>query len=168
MISLTSTLQDILNEFVMLSADYDPANAQVLQDGTWLKVLWPDTSRVRLDISVLSIIQGGVAMVVPPPIDVEGGTNPNNPPQVPPVLSALNPSTIASAGSGFDLVITGTGFIAPSQVYFGTAVGDAQVDSDTQVTMHVGPDGYALPGTVNVTVAGPGGIQSNALPFTIT
>jgi hypothetical protein len=77
-IALTSTLQDILTEFVVLSPDHDPAVASVVQDDTWIKVAWPDTSRVRLDISVLSLTQGGVAMVVPPPIDVPGGVNPNN------------------------------------------------------------------------------------------
>jgi hypothetical protein len=79
MIALTSTLQDILDEFVVLSPDYDPADITVFQDGTTIKLIWPDTSRVRLDVSVMSVVAGGVSMVVPPPLDIPGGTNPSNP-----------------------------------------------------------------------------------------
>lgn len=79
MIALTSTLSDVLTEFVVLSASYDPANAVVTQDDTTIKIIWPDTSRVRLDISVMGVVQGGVTMVSPPPVFVPGGENPNNP-----------------------------------------------------------------------------------------
>lgn len=175
MIALTSTLQEIVDEFVILGPDYDPADASVTQDATTIKMIWPDTSRVRLDISVMGIQQGEVTMIVPPPIEVDGGENINNPgetgestPADPPVLEMLTPSTIAAGGAGFQLTIDGTGFVDGSTVQFGSASGTAALASPTRVNMQVGPEGYTQAGDVPVTVTPPGGVPSNPLTFSIT
>lgn len=167
MITLTSSLQQILDEFVDLGTDYDPIDSIVVQDGTTIKVVWPDTSRVRLDISVMGVQAGEVVMKVPPVLDLEGGTNPNNP-SAPPVIDTLTPNTIASGGAGFDLTIAGSGFVDPSNVYFGAAYGPGIVNSDIEIVFHVGPEAYASPGTGQVMVAGPTGAMSNSLLFDIT
>lgn len=170
-LTLSSTLQNVLDQFVKCSPAYDPANSQMIVDATSVKIFWPDTSRVRLDISVMSLKAGGVAMAVPPVIHIPGGDNPNNPPPppgTPPVLTTLAPSSIAHGGSGFDLVITGTGFVDDSSVNFGSAIGNGVYVSPTQMNFHVDAIGYQQAGTMQVSVAEPGGSVSNQLPFTIS
>lgn len=81
--TLTSTLQDILDAFVLLGPDHDPAQAEISAGKTMLSIRWLDTSRVDLRLSVLSVGHDGVRLNVPPGPDVEGGENPNNPPPDP-------------------------------------------------------------------------------------
>lgn len=78
-LALTSTLSDVIAEMVVMDADHTAETPVVTVYENSIKVLWADTSRVRLDVSVMSLTEGGLAMVVPPPLVVPGGGNPNNP-----------------------------------------------------------------------------------------
>jgi IPT/TIG domain len=167
-LNINSTISDILAQFIVTDTHHDPGVAAVVVEDTAIKLFWHDTSRVRLDISVMSTTADGVRMMVPPPLDIPGGGNPNNPvPVDPPVLTSLSPDTEPAGGNGFDLTIEGTGFVGGSRVRFGQAVGNGIFVSPTEMMMHVGPDGTAFAGTVQVSVQAPGGAVSNQLPFTI-
>lgn len=79
-LALTSTLSDVLAEFVVMDADHTAETPIVTIYENAIKVLWADTSRVRLDVSLLSLTPEGLAMKVNPPVELPGGGNPNNPP----------------------------------------------------------------------------------------
>jgi hypothetical protein len=175
-LTLDSTLREVLLEFVTIDQEHLDEAPELINYENSLKVVWSDTSHVRLDLSVMSIGEA-IEIIIPPYAEVPSGENPNNPgfepaepvqPAEPATLETLTPDTIAAGGEGFDLTIDGTGFVDGSRVYFGVAVGDATLVSPEQVTMHVGPDGYAEAGTVEVSVEAPGGAMSNSVPFTIT
>lgn len=176
-LTLDSTLREVLGEFVTLDAEHLAEEPVLSNYDNSLKITWPDTSHVRMDISVMTIGEGGIEIIIPPYAEVPGGENPNNPgyepPEPPPpaepaVLSTLTPDTAPAGGAGFDLTIDGTGFTEGSKVHFGAAIGDAVFVSPEQITFHVGPEGYAEAGTGQVGVEAPGGAMSNELPFTIT
>lgn len=79
-LALTSTLSDVLAEMVIMDADHTAETPIVTIYENAIKILWADTSRVRLDVSVLSLTPEGLAMKAQPPLVVPGGGNPNNPP----------------------------------------------------------------------------------------
>ena len=175
-LTLDSTLKEVLLEFVTIDQEHLDEAPELINYENSLRIVWLDTSHVRLDLSVMSI-GDAIEIIIPPYAEVPSGENPNNPgfePEVPPEpaapaqLSTLTPDTIAAGGTGFDLTIDGTGFVEGSTVHFGAAVGDAVLVSPEQVTMHVGPEGYAEAGTVQVSVETSEGESSNQLPFTIT
>ena len=73
-----------------------------------------------------------------------------------PAITAVSPST-GPAGGGTSVTITGTGFTGATFVGFGSNEATTfHVDSDTQITA-TAPAGL---GTVDVTVAGPGGTST--------
>ncbi len=75
-----------------------------------------------------------------------------------PVLASLNYTQGDTAGGGQPIVATGTGFTSGVPHVDGVAVGSYTVDSDTQITFTLPAH---APGTVNVTVVGPGGTSSS-------
>lgn len=85
----------------------------------------------------------------------------------PPAISSLAPSSISAGAPGFNLTVSGTGFVAASVVHWaGTALTTAYV-SATQLTAAV-PAGLLLnPGAVNVTVVNPGPVTSAPATFTV-
>jgi hypothetical protein len=78
-LSLTSTLTDIISAFVNLDSGHPIGSAQVVQYAKGIKLFWPDTSRVLLDLSTMSVTANGVRLISPPAVDIPGGFNPNSP-----------------------------------------------------------------------------------------
>ena len=90
-----------------------------------------------------------------------------------PTLASINP-TSGSAGSTFDIVLTGGNFIqGVSSVDFSSTqqltVNSTTVDSPTQITVNITLGGGANAGTRNISVtnAAPGGGTSATRPFTV-
>jgi hypothetical protein len=78
-----------------------------------------------------------------------------------PTLTSASPTSGPAAG-GTNVVLTGTGFVSPLSVRFGSTATTFTVNSATQLTA-IAPGGTA--GTVTITVTGSGG-TSNGLPYT--
>src|SRR6185503_11613719 len=86
-----------------------------------------------------------------------------------PTLSTLTPASVTAPGGAFTLTVTGTNFVAASQVRWNGAARTTTFVSATQLTAAVAAADAAAPGTAPVTVftPTPGGGTSGALAFTI-
>jgi hypothetical protein len=117
---------------------------------------------VRADASVIPNSQ---AQFLAGTITLTGGaTNPV------PTLSNLNPNSAIAGGAGFNLVVTGTNFVAASVVNFNGSPRATTFNSSTQLTAAILASDIQNVGTPGVTVTspGPGGGTTAALTFTIT
>jgi uncharacterized protein (TIGR03437 family) len=90
-----------------------------------------------------------------------------------PVIANINPTTKPQGSQGFDLTVTGTGFVNSSQVLFGGVSRLTTFVSSTQLTAKIEQGDLIDTGTVPVTVSTPpfngqGGGTSNSVDFTIT
>lgn len=85
-----------------------------------------------------------------------------------PVIGSLTPSAITAGSVGFPLTVNGSGFQAGALVYWnGSPLVTVFTDMNHLVAT-VTDNLIALPAIATVTVANPGPLFSNALPFTIT
>ena len=82
-LTLNSTISDVVAQFVALDGAHSLGGSVIAQYAKGLKLFWPDTSRVIMDVSTMSITPSGVRMVNPPFVDIPGGFNPNNPQDIP-------------------------------------------------------------------------------------
>ena len=85
-----------------------------------------------------------------------------------PQVSTLAPATATAGGSDFTLTINGSGFLAGTVVRWGGVDKPTTVVSATQLQATISAADLATPRTVPITVAYPGGIESNALPFFVS
>jgi uncharacterized protein (TIGR03437 family) len=84
-----------------------------------------------------------------------------------PSLSSLAPNSATAGGGGLTLTVNGSGFLNGSAVEWnGSPLTTSYVDA-SRLTASVAAASIASVGTANVVVVNPGGIQSNALTFTI-
>lgn len=95
-----------------------------------------------------------------------------NPPVTPgnsaPAVASISPSSAQAGGAGFQLILNGSGLVTSSVVQWNGLPRATSFVSATELRAGVLPTDIAAPGTVNVSVSNPGGVNSNALPFTIT
>ena len=87
-----------------------------------------------------------------------------------PVLSALNPNTIAAGSNGFTLGIVGTGFVPTSVVQYNGTARQTTFVSSSMLTIQVSTADLASASNVTITVVtpAPGGGTSNGLTFVIS
>ncbi|MBC8078590.1 MAG: IPT/TIG domain-containing protein, partial [Chloroflexales bacterium] len=86
----------------------------------------------------------------------------------PPRLDALMPASATAGGSGFTLTVNGTGFQSGTVLRWNGADKPTTVITATQLQATIDAADIASDGTLAVSVGGPGGIVSNALPFFIS
>lgn len=84
------------------------------------------------------------------------------------IINSITPNTAPAGGPEFPLTVRGTGLKNGSIFHFGSANGPLTYVSETEGTVDVHPDAYALPGTIPVTVVAPGAPASNAVNFIAT
>jgi len=91
------------------------------------------------------------------------------PPNPVPTITSLSPSTVTAGGAGFDLTVTGGGFVSGAVLSWGIQQRATAYLSDTSVRASILNSDVADGGTVMVTVSNPppGGGTSNALAMTI-
>jgi hypothetical protein len=88
-----------------------------------------------------------------------------------PSLTSLSPNSVVLGGPSFTLTLTGTNFVADSNIIFGGNTRAATYVSSTQLQAQISADDinlYKGAGQIQVTVVNPspGGGTSNAVPFT--
>lgn len=97
------------------------------------------------------------------------GLEPDNAPEpIPATIASISPNTAPAGGPDITLTITGTGLVAGSTVYFGAAFSPLVYGSDTEGTAEFAAAGYAVPGTIPVSVHVPGVTPSNSVDFIAT
>jgi uncharacterized protein (TIGR03437 family) len=84
-----------------------------------------------------------------------------------PTISNVAPSTASAGGPAFTLTITGSNFVASSNVLWNGAGLPTTFVSSTQLTAQVAASRIATPGSASVSVSNPTG-ANNAAPFTFT
>ncbi|HZO56537.1 MAG TPA: IPT/TIG domain-containing protein [Bryobacteraceae bacterium] len=84
-----------------------------------------------------------------------------------PAISSLSPSSVSAGAPGFNLTVSGSGFVAASTVQWaGTALTTTFV-SATQLTAAVPANLLTAPASVNITVVNPGPVTSAPAVFTV-
>ena len=129
----------------------DPANSAGQSFGTW-------TAGNVAGVGTLSVGNGSITDTIAITL--------NNPA---PVITALSPTTVTVGGPAFTLIVTGTGFVGDSTVYWnGSARATTFVNSGQLVAAILTSD-IAASGRISVTVVNPapGGGTSNTLFFTV-
>ena len=86
-----------------------------------------------------------------------------------PALASLSPQQTTSGGAGFDLTVTGTGFVSSSVVRWNDSDRPTAFISPTQLTAVITQSDIATPGSFTVTVVNPapGGGTSNQKAFQV-
>jgi hypothetical protein len=84
--------------------------------------------------------------------------------EAPAVLTSLTPNTADDAGGNVEVAIAGTGLPIGGSVFVNGGGGAGSVISATSATVTL----FANPGTDEVSVRSPGGVESNKLTFTWT
>lgn len=147
--------------------------ATVQWSGVPLTTTFNSSSQLMAAVPSTDLANGGTVSVTVVNVAPGGGTSSSltftidNPVSVAGSLSL----TSALVGSpGFNLVVTGTGFVSSSIVRWNGVALVTTVVSATQLTAAVPASDLAAAGTASVTVfsPAPGGGASNALTFTIT
>jgi hypothetical protein len=119
--------------------------------GTW-------TAGSAAGVGLLSVGNGRITDTVPITL--------NNPL---PALTSLSPTTATVGSLAFTLTVTGTSFVAGSQVYWNGSGRSTTFAGNTQLQAAISASDVNITGTLSVTVVNPtpGGGTSNALPFTV-
>jgi hypothetical protein len=86
---------------------------------------------------------------------------------VTPTISGLNPSWATAGGPGFTLTVNGSNFLSGATVEWGATALATNFVSATQLTASVSTSQIASPGSVQITVANPGGGISGPIAFPI-
>jgi hypothetical protein len=86
-----------------------------------------------------------------------------------PAISSLSPPVASAGGAAFTLTVNGSGFVANSTVYLGSAPLTTTYGSATQLTAQIPAADIATVGITNITVEtpAPGGGTSNAFQFEV-
>lgn len=85
----------------------------------------------------------------------------------PPQLEALSPASAPAGSAGLTLTVTGTGFGDDTALRWNGTVRPTTVISATQLQATIDAADLARGGTAAISLGGPGGTSSNALPFFI-
>lgn len=86
-----------------------------------------------------------------------------------PAISGLSPAFTSASVSTFTLTVSGSGFVSPSTVYWGSTALATQFVSATQLTAQVTASEIAAAGITEITVqtSAPGGGTSNSMQFEV-
>lgn len=130
-------------------------------------------TQLNVAVPATDVLNGGQLSVMVTNPAPGGGTSPaasltiGNPT---PVLTSLNPASVAAGSSGFTLTITGAGFTPGSVVQFNGVARPTTFINSTQLRIDVTAADVANSGNATITVVNPapGGGPSNALTLNIT
>jgi hypothetical protein len=146
--------------------------ATVLWDGSARTTTFVSATQVSAAITAADIASPGTVPVSVQNPAPEGGTSNQlefviQPP--PPVVTALIPAGVLAGSPGFDLTITGTGFMQGATVLWDGSARTTTFVSATQVNAAISAADIAGPGTVLVSVQNPApySADSNELGFLI-
>ncbi|MBK7927731.1 MAG: hypothetical protein IPJ98_09625 [Bryobacterales bacterium] len=141
--------------------------SEIRWNGSALATTFVSTGQLTAQVPANLIAAAGTAAVTVASTPNAISTPANFTISPPPTISSLAPSSISAGAPGFNLTVSGTGFVAASVVHWaGTALTTAYI-SATQLTAAV-PAGLLLnPGAVNVTVVNPGPVTSPTATFTV-
>ncbi len=89
------------------------------------------------------------------------------PPDPPPTINSVSPSGIFQGQASSEIVISGTGFVLGTNVYWNGVAVNTLSTSSTSLTATVPSKDVATAGYATITVVDPGGAISNALVFPI-
>ena len=84
-----------------------------------------------------------------------------------PVIVSLSPNAIDAGRPAFILTIAGGGFAGGDTVAFGSDTIDPSLVTAAQIQVTIPAADLVTPGSVNVFVTSPDGVQSNVVPFSI-
>lgn len=107
------------------------------------------------------------------PITAKNGTVVSNAvmftinPRSTPVLTSLQPTSVAAGGAAFTLTVTGTGFLENAAILWNGSELATKFMQSTSLSALISSSRIAAPGTVMIAVQNPDGSQSNSLTFTI-
>jgi len=87
---------------------------------------------------------------------------------VAPVLTSITPNTSVIPAAAFTLSVTGTGFVAESQIRWNGGLVPTVYVSETEVTADVDLSAELVAADYSVSVENPVGLVSNALTFSLT
>jgi hypothetical protein len=82
-------------------------------------------------------------------------------------IASINPSTVTAGSPGFNLTITGTGFVSGDGVNVGGSIIQVASVTPTQIVVTIPPNMIAQAGSLPVTVVGPTGLQTNSVNLTV-
>jgi len=85
----------------------------------------------------------------------------------PPTITSLNPSSVTAGGPVFPLVVSGSGFVAGSQIQFGGFTLSTAFVSSASLSALVPANATATPANVLVEVVNPGAVASNVVSFAV-
>ncbi|MBZ5576002.1 MAG: hypothetical protein LAP40_05525 [Acidobacteriia bacterium] len=91
---------------------------------------------------------------------------PTNPPV--PTIFSLQPVSAPAGSAGFSLTVMGTGYLPGATVLWNGAALATIYDDASDLQATVPTSSIAMPGTVNIAVADPGGARSSTVDFSIT
>lgn len=147
-------------------------NSIVRVNGTDRITTYISTTELKVNLLATDVATGGILKLTVFTPEPGGGTSPeatltiNNPL---PVITALGPSSAFKGDPGFSLTITGTNFVANSEVRWNGVSRTTTFISSTQLMATIPNADLATDGTATVTVLNPapaGGTSSGAT-FTI-
>jgi hypothetical protein len=84
-----------------------------------------------------------------------------------PAISSLSPSSVSAGAPGFNLTVSGSGFVAASTVQWAGTPLTTTFVSATQLTAAVPANLLTAPASVNITVVNPGPVTSAPAVFTV-
>jgi len=148
------------------------ASSQVLWNGTPYSTTYASSTQVKVAVAASDLaVAASIAVTVANPAPGGGTSNAsaftvNNPT---PAITTLSPASATAGATGFTMAITGTGFVAGSQVRWSGANRTTTYVNPTQLVATIAASDLATAGTAPVIVVNPtpGGGASLAATFTI-
>src|ERR1019366_8501342 len=149
------------------------SGAQVLWNGSARTTSYVSSTQLTAAITATDLVSAGVATVTvsnpAPGGGASGGLsftigNPT------PALSVISPAAAAANSAAFPITVSGTGFLASSQVQWNGSNRTTTFVNSTQLTAAITAADLSTSGTATVTVMNPapGGGLSGGLSFAIT
>ena len=144
-------------------------------NGTALATTYVSTTSLTAQIPSSDLASAGKANIMVQNPGPGGGTSAaltftvNPPPNPVPTITSLSPDNAVEGGAAFTLTVTGTQFIATSEILWNSSPISTTYVSSTSLTAQIPSSDLASADKANITVQnpGPGGGTSAALIFTV-
>ena len=151
------------------------AASQILWNGSSVPTTYVSSTSLTAQIPASDLSSSGTAIIdVQTPVPGGGTSNAlsftiSTSPNPIPTLTSLSPSSAIVGGPAFTLKVTGTGFIAASQILWNGSAAPTTYVSSTSLTTQIPASDLGSVGTDLVAVQNPapGGGDSGSLDFTI-
>ena len=135
------------------------ARATTFVSATQLNAAIPATDLASAGSTNVDVVQAGVRSTNQLPFTVVAPV---------PSLTSLSPTSVRAGSAGFDLMVTGTGFINGASVSFNGRTKPTTFVSTTQLRAAITSGDLATAGSATVSLVQGNAPASNTLPFVIT